>query len=138
MVVKAEHDLATAKEAFRIEEDRPCDTIAYLAQQCPVGRVRRRTGRPGAEKYLKALLVSRGIDFPRTHDLTVLATMAREDVGLAIETSDVKVINRYAVEARYPGDWEPVLDDDAGEAVDAALKVRKAVRASLPEASLRR
>ena len=124
-VVKAEHDLATAKEALRIEEDRPCDTIAYLAQQC-------------AEKYLKALLVSRGIDFPRTHDLTVLATMAREDAGLAVDTSDVKVINRYAVEARYPGDWEPVLDDDAREGVDAALKVREAVRAILPEASLRR
>ncbi|MHC4505407.1 MAG: HEPN domain-containing protein [Planctomycetota bacterium] len=124
-VVKAEHDLATARQALRIEDDRPCDTIAYLAQQC-------------AEKYLKALLVSHGTDLPRTHDLTVLATMAREDAGLAINTSDVKVINRYAVEARYPGDWEPVLDDDAAEAVDAALKVREAVRAILPEASMRR
>jgi HEPN domain-containing protein len=124
-VVKAEHDLATARQALEIEEDRPSDTIAYLAQQC-------------AEKYLKALLVSRGIDFPRTHDLTVLATIAREDAGLAVETGDVKVVSRYAVEARYPGDWEPVLEDDAVEAVDTVLKVREAVRAVLPEASLGR
>jgi len=95
-VVKAEHDLATAQEAFRIEEDRPYDTIAYLAQQC-------------AEKYLKALLVSRGIDFPRTHDLTVLATMPGSRSTRATSRSSAGMPSRRDTPATGSRSWTTTL-----------------------------
>ena len=53
-VGKADHDLRTAEHALTLEEDCPCDTICFLAQQC-------------VEKYLKSLLVFHAVDFPKTH-----------------------------------------------------------------------
>ena len=58
-IEKAEHDFITAEHALTLKENCPFDTICFLAQQC-------------AEKYLKALLVSRSVDFPKTHDLRLL------------------------------------------------------------------
>jgi len=37
------------------------------------------------------------------------------------------------VEARYPGNWEPITQADAEEAVALARKVREAVRNHLPK-----
>lgn len=55
-VAKAENDLKNAAYTLGMGEDCPTDTICFHAQQC-------------IEKYIKALLVLRGIDFPKTHDL---------------------------------------------------------------------
>jgi HEPN domain-containing protein len=55
-VEKAESDLKNARIVLGAGEECPADTVAFHAQQC-------------AEKYLKALLVFEGIDFPKTHDL---------------------------------------------------------------------
>ena len=55
-IEKAENDLKTAILTLRAGEECPADTVGFHAQQC-------------AEKYLKALLTARGIDFPKTHDL---------------------------------------------------------------------
>jgi len=46
--------------------------------------------------------------------------------------------NRYAVETRYPGDWEPISVDEAQEAVRFARRVRRSVRAVLPRELLRK
>ena len=58
-IKKAESDLKTAEHILTLEEDCPFDTVCFHAQQC-------------AEKYLKALLVYRSIDFPKTHDIRLL------------------------------------------------------------------
>ena len=55
-VQKAENDLKNAVNTLKMGEDCPTDTVCFHAQQC-------------VEKYLKAFLVSRDIDFPRTHDI---------------------------------------------------------------------
>lgn len=51
----AEEDLETAKAALRARKPRLM-TACFHSQQC-------------AEKYLKALLLTRTSDFPKTHDL---------------------------------------------------------------------
>ena len=63
-VVKAENDLLNAAHTLKLGRRCPTDTVCFHAQQC-------------AEKYVKALLVFRGVDFPRTHDLEVLALLGR-------------------------------------------------------------
>jgi HEPN domain-containing protein len=61
-VRKAESDLMNAVHTLKLGADGPTDTVCFHAQQC-------------IEKYLKALLVLRAIDFPRTHDLEKLVSL---------------------------------------------------------------
>ena len=42
------------------------------------------------------------------------------------------LIDRYAIQARYPGDWEPVNRKEAEAAVSAARALRNAARAQIP------
>ncbi|MGQ0664353.1 MAG: HEPN domain-containing protein [Pseudomonadota bacterium] len=83
-------------------------------------------------KYVKALLTLRSIPFPKSHDVPNLFQLARKNAELDIELGEVSLIDRYAVEARYPGDWEPIARTDAEEALAIARKVRAAIRALLP------
>lgn len=57
-VAKAEGDLDMARRALR-GRIKHTDAAAFHAQQC-------------AEKYFKALLVARSVEFPKTHDLRIL------------------------------------------------------------------
>jgi HEPN domain-containing protein len=69
-VEKAEEDFALARAALR--RKKPLVTGAcFHAQQC-------------AEKYIKALLVSKGAEFPKTHDLLMLSNLCSE-VGVLLE-----------------------------------------------------
>ncbi len=43
-------------------------------------------------------------------------------------------MNRYAVEARYPGEWEPIGREEAEESVRVARLVRAVVRTIMPDA----
>ncbi len=122
-VEKAEHDLLNAEYVLTLKEDCPTDTVCFHCQQC-------------AEKYLKALLVSRGIAFPRTHDLVVLFNLNPSESGLSLQVEKVQPLNRYSVEARYPGDWDPIDTQEAAEAVNMARGVREAVRSVLPKDAL--
>lgn len=112
-VLKAENDLRNAEHTLTLEDDCPFDTVCFHAQQ-------------SAEKYLKALLLFSGIDFPRTHDLRLLIQLLPAGV-FSLKMEDVLVLNRYSVETRYPGDWEPIERADAVEALGIAKRVRSAV-----------
>jgi HEPN domain-containing protein len=119
-IAKAEADLENAEIVLRAGPAGPLDTVAYHAQQC-------------AEKYLKALICSRGDDVPRIHDVEALLTRTRlwEQVDLTIEES--RLLTDYATVTRYPGEYEPVSHDEATYAVELAKRVRSAVRRVLPE-----
>jgi HEPN domain-containing protein len=118
-VVKAEHDLLNARYVLTMPDNCPTDTVCFHAQQC-------------AEKYLKALLTAGAIGYPRTHDLVVLLNLALPASGLKLSVESLQPLNRYAVETRYPGDWEPIDRAEAQEAVKMAERVRAAVRRALP------
>ena len=81
-----------------------------------------------AEKYLKAILTSRQIEFPKTHELArLLKLIATVDAKLADALDDVIVLTPYGVALRYPGDRPDTTQDKARDAVELARKVRDAV-----------
>ncbi|MCJ7796438.1 MAG: HEPN domain-containing protein, partial [Thermoleophilia bacterium] len=102
------------------EVDCPFDTVCFHAQQC-------------VEKYLKAALIWQSVMIPRTHDLRMLVQLAEEGSDVALDLEVILPLNRYAVEARYPGEWEPIGREEAEESVRVARLVRGIVRAILPE-----
>lgn len=113
---KAEHDLRNAEHTLGLDDDDcPFDTACFHAQQC-------------VEKCFKALLVLRAVEFPRTHDVAVLLRLAAVDSKLDFSATDLAGLNRYAVEARYPGDWDPIARAEAEAAVAVARRVRDSVR----------
>ncbi|MBI3980240.1 MAG: HEPN domain-containing protein [Chloroflexi bacterium] len=118
-VERAEHDLRTAEHTLALEDDCPYDTICFHAQQC-------------SEKYLKALLTRQGIDFPRTHDLTELFALIASDLPLSMVLEELAELTPYAIEARYPGNWELQTQENALRAVEIARSVRLAARSHLP------
>ncbi|MBI5428628.1 MAG: HEPN domain-containing protein [Nitrospinae bacterium] len=117
-IEKAEHDLRNAEHTLTLENDCPFDTACFHAQQC-------------AEKYLKALLVFHEVDFPKTHDLILLENLAMA-FSPGLKGIQLHVLNRYSMEARYPGDWEPITRAEAEKAIVIAKKVRDAARSVLP------
>lgn len=109
-LAKADHDLLAAEELLRLGDDAPLDVVCFHAQQC-------------VEKCLKGLLVWHFIDFPRTHDIVLLARLVPEMSAGAPEIEDLLQLNRYAVETRYPGDWEAISTQEAEQAVGLARHV---------------
>jgi HEPN domain-containing protein len=110
---KAEEDFVLARSALR--RKKPIITgTCFHAQQC-------------AEKYLKALLVSKRAGFPMTHDLLLLNNLCSSaGVFLEIDPKLLNTLSDFAVRTRYPGE-EPTLND-AKEAVDIAKLIRAFAR----------
>jgi HEPN domain-containing protein len=115
---KAEHDLVAARHMLELTE--LTDIVCFHCQQC-------------AEKYLKALLLFNDVHFPKTHDLRVLLQLAQKHRGFKLKLSDIVPLNRYTIEGRYPGDWEPIDKDEALNAVKIASTVRSEIRLILPD-----
>lgn len=118
-VEQAEHDLLAAEHTMQLAESGLTDIICFHCQQC-------------AEKYLKALLVFHAVPFPKTHDLRLLLDLLPSRVSLDLSRTRIVPLNRYVVEGRYPGDWEPITVEEAQQALAMAQGVRTAVRAQLP------
>jgi HEPN domain-containing protein len=122
-VERAEEDLTNAEHTLTLQEHCPLTTVCFHAQQC-------------AEKYLKALLTFHAVPFPKTHDLAELLRLVPETGAPAMSLKELAIINRYALEARYPGDWEPIARVEAERAVAIARTVRSAVRCALPQEAI--
>lgn len=74
-----------------------------------------------AEKAIKAVMLSRGIEPPHIHDIaSLLSTL--EDASERIPTGVRRGarLTAYAVEARYPALKQPVTERDYGDAVETA------------------
>jgi len=54
------------------------------------------------EKYLKAFLVSKEIDFPKTHDVEKILALFPEDVQLPVSVEEQRTLTSYATFTRYP------------------------------------
>lgn len=121
---KAEQDLRAAERLLESDDETLYDSVCFHAQQC-------------AEKYLKAFLAHIMVEFPHTHDLRVLLGLINSRIPLDADTAAVIGLNRYAIQTRYPGDWEPIERSEAGDAVATARKVRDVVRAGIPKGLLK-
>lgn len=75
-----------------------------------------------AEKSIKAVLLKIGIEFPFTHNLQALIDLLPSELHSELVDEAVN-LNPYAVATRYPGEIEPVTEDDYQD----ALRIAKAV-----------
>ncbi|MBI5740567.1 MAG: HEPN domain-containing protein [Nitrospirae bacterium] len=120
---KAENDLINAANTLKMGDDCPTDTVCFHAQQC-------------AEKYVKALLVWKGIPFPKTHNLSLLMALLPLKTPALLSVAEQKLLTDYAVVTRYPGDEEEPTLGEARKAVSLARRVRKNIRGMLPKEAL--
>ena len=77
-----------------------------------------------AEKAVKALLITRGVDFPYVHDVGLLLTLLEDSgeiVPEAVRQADK--LNPYATITRYPDMADPVSEQEYNEAVGIATEV---------------
>jgi len=118
-VRKAENDFSNATNEIKRGKKSPLDTVCFHAQQT-------------VEKYLKAILVLKGIDFGRTHDISILLAMVPRNIRPEMSKLEQVTLVDYAVTSRYPGDYEPISMADARKAVAMSRKVRGFVRRYVP------
>lgn len=91
-----------------------------------------------AEKAIKAVLVQRKVVFPKTHAIMDLLTLLH-DSGFAVP-KDIRqcgALTEYAVESRYPGVFEEVLQTDYAEAVELAERVVRWAESEIQGSGLR-
>ena len=123
-VTKAESDLRAAVYLLEPRVEQPTEAVCFHAQQC-------------AEKYMKALLVFRGTDFPKTHDLEKLTALLPAALRPRLTLEEERRFIGYATAARYPGSGEIPLAE-AKRAVALARRLRREIRRVLPREILRR
>ncbi len=113
-----DEDLRVARHILTLPEECPYRLAAYHGQQC-------------AEKYLKAHLVFRGVDFPFTHNIARLLELCSHRSDWATGLEDAEELTPFAITARYPSEDEPVSEAEARRAVEIAARVRQTVREAL-------
>jgi HEPN domain-containing protein len=118
LLQKADNDLKIAR--IGIEHDGPLDTVAFHVQQA-------------AEKLLKALLASRGVAYPLTHDLRALLNLVVNEIPeLESFREPLLPLNPYAVEIRYDHSVNPDAEE-LTSALSTVEELRNAVRDNIPE-----
>lgn len=106
---KAENDLLVIKNNL-VSDEIPIDACCFHAQQA-------------AEKYLKAYLVSKQINFPKTHDLQSLNNLCITiNVSFNQITEPAIRLSDYAIAPRYPDAFDDLTIDDANNAQKDHLK----------------
>jgi len=76
------------------------------------------------EKAFKAVLLHGKIDFPFSHNLQALVELIMENgIPVSEDIAASGVLTPYAVEARYPGYWGEIAEQDVGEALTLAETV---------------
>ncbi|EKE02304.1 MAG: HEPN protein [uncultured bacterium] len=106
------HLLKGEDSSYRDLRDIPIELLCFDLQQC-------------VEKSMKAVLVKNKIRFNRSHDITYLIDLLINNKINLPEyiKNEAPAMTQYASETRYPGDWEPITDEEYKEAVKIAEKV---------------
>lgn len=118
-LTKAANDLTNAEHTLRLpDRECPFDTVCFHAQQC-------------AEKSLKAFLTAQRVPFEKIHDVGELLRLCAMAPDLVQGLDHIEQLAPYAVEARYPGEWEVIERAEAERAVALARKVRDAIQRRL-------
>lgn len=114
---RAEADYIAVQQLLLTANPLLHNIICFHAQQC-------------IEKYLKAWLQEANIRAPRTHNLEELLDLIVQTVpAWSHWQPDLKIITKYAVEPRYPGD--SATTENTQHASHICNEVRQAVRTHL-------
>ena len=113
----AEEDFEVAKILLRKSKP-PSNPSCFHSQQC-------------AEKYLKAMLIYKNVEFPKTQDLLALNTLCH-NAGIMTQFAqdDLDKLTAYTALAYGLPDF-PIIIEDAQEALEIATNVRKFARTFL-------
>jgi HEPN domain-containing protein len=122
-LAKAESDLKSASCIVKLKKNCPTDTVCFHAQQC-------------IEKYIKALLVLKGTNFPKTHDIAHLMALLPPSWRPKLDDAQQERLTDYATVNRYLGDYEPISLTEAKEAVKIARQVKKEIQKLLEKKPL--
>jgi HEPN domain-containing protein len=81
-----------------------------------------------AEKYLKAYLTRRQVEFPKTHSIREILNLVKTvDEDLAGNLAPAAALTPYGVDVRYPSDLPEPTRKETEEALSLAKRVREAV-----------
>ena len=117
---RAKSNMARAK-AGRVSPDILYEDLCYDAQQA-------------VEKAFKSVCIIHEIVFPKTHDIAYLIELLEKGgVEVPENLQNAKILTGYAVETRYPGDYEPVDEEDLRKAIEIAKEVLKWVKKEMDE-----
>lgn len=113
-VKKAENDLLNIANNLASDQI-PIDTCCFHAQQ-------------SSEKYLKAYLAFKDYSFPKTHDLQTLILLCVKINPSFIDLSDEAIkLSDFSVATRDPDEFDDLTIEDAKNAYQNALKIKKFV-----------
>jgi len=73
-----------------------------------------------AEKALKSLIIFLGLEPPRTHSFNSILIELEKRMQIPEKVTDVLDLNDYAVQTRYPGDYQPIDEDEYNNAIEIA------------------
>ncbi len=108
---KAENDLFTIKNLIDLK-DAPYDVCCFHAQQA-------------AEKYLKAYLIVRNVDFPKTHNLEMLVNFCIKFNQKFNKILNISIwLSEFGVSLKYPDDFAEAILQDAKQAYQNALTIK--------------
>ncbi len=117
---RAKSNMARAK-AGRVSPDILYEDLCYDAQQA-------------VEKAFKSVCIIHEIVFPKTHDIAYLIELLEKGgVEMPENLQNAKILTGYAVETRYPGDYEPVVEEDLRKAIEIAKEVLKWAKKEMDE-----
>jgi len=118
---KAKEDLITAETLLDSPEERIeflTASIGFHSQQC-------------VEKSLKAILIFNQKDFKRSHDIHYLLNLIEDELDSNSSEKirdNADMLNDFAVNARYPGDYEDFDIDESKQAFQIAKLVFNIVK----------
>ena len=117
--------LDRAKSSLKISKTKREDDIFYedlcfQAQQA-------------VEKALKGLLIFYSVEPEKTHNLVTLIKALSKYTDVPEEINETAVLNDYAVQTRYPGDYTPISEDEYKDAVIMAEECIKWVDKKIKE-----
>lgn len=116
-ISKAEGDYQVAQREMRSRGEKNYDAICFHCQQA-------------IEKYMKAFLYARKIDFPKTHNLIELLKLCSPLDGSFEMHKDLLIeLDRYGVRFRYPG--VSAEKEDGKSALNGAKTMREFLRTKL-------
>lgn len=118
---RADDDLKVAEHTLKLGDECPTEIVCFHAQQC-------------VEKYIKALLIHRGIEYPKTHDIEALLARFNDHPLPEVSPETQRRLTSYATATRYPGPDEPIPLREAEQAVAYARVIKVALAALLPAA----
>ena len=120
-IVKAEHDLLSAKKLF---ETGLYDTAIFHTQQC-------------AEKSLKGFLAFKRLPLQKTHDLVLLNNLCKDIDNSFVQMEDECVfLNSRDIQFRYPSEELNPTHEEITQAIAYASTIFAFVKSLLKNKSL--